>query len=73
LRLAGWRIALSRDSSEEVRQHGTDDSGSRRDSLSVGTGGALFAAPLLMILFREKYPRWWYDWNLELARFRLSP
>src|SRR4029079_4304411 len=25
--------------------------------------------PLLMILFREKYPRWWYDWNLELLRF----
>ncbi len=22
-----------------------------------------------MILFREKYPRWWYDWNLELLRF----
>ncbi len=22
-----------------------------------------------MIVFREKYPRWWYDWNLELLRF----
>ena len=22
-----------------------------------------------MILFREKYPRWWFDWNLELMRF----
>jgi len=32
-------------------------------------GGALFAAPLLMILFRQKYPRWWFDWNLELTRF----
>jgi hypothetical protein len=21
-----------------------------------------------MILFRQKYPRWWYDWNLELQR-----
>ena len=29
----------------------------------------LFLGPLLMILFREKYPRWWFDWNLELARF----
>ena len=26
-------------------------------------------APLLMILFRQKYPRWWFDWNLELSRF----
>ena len=32
-------------------------------------GGLLFAAPLLMILFRQKYPRWWFDWNLELQRF----
>ena len=32
-------------------------------------GGLLFIAPLLMILFRHKYPRWWFDWNLELLRF----
>jgi len=35
----------------------------------AGTGGLLFFAPLLMILFRRKYPRWWFDWNLELQRF----
>ena len=33
------------------------------------SGGLLFFAPLLMILFREKHPRWWFDWNLNLARF----
>ena len=22
-----------------------------------------------MILVRGKYPRWWFDWNLELSRF----
>ena len=32
-------------------------------------GGLLFLGPLLMILFREKYPRWWFDWNRELLRF----
>lgn len=31
--------------------------------------GVLFLAPLLMILFRQKYPRWWFDWNLEMLRF----
>jgi hypothetical protein len=31
--------------------------------------GILFLPPLLMILFRRKYPRWWFDWNLELLRF----
>jgi len=34
-----------------------------------GTGGLLFLGPLLMILFRQKYPRWWFAWNLELLRF----
>jgi hypothetical protein len=34
-----------------------------------GAGGLLFFGPLLMILFRQKYPRWWFDWNLELLRF----
>jgi hypothetical protein len=35
----------------------------------AGAGGLLFFGPLLMILFRRKYPRWWFDWNLELQRF----
>jgi hypothetical protein len=34
-----------------------------------GAGGLLFFGPLLLILFRRKYPRWWFDWNLELLRF----
>lgn len=32
-------------------------------------GGLLVLGPLLMILFRQKYPRWWFDWNRELLRF----
>jgi hypothetical protein len=36
---------------------------------AAGTGGLLFLGPLLLILFRQKYPRWWFDWNLELQRF----
>ncbi len=35
----------------------------------AAAGGVLFFGPLLMILFRLKYPRWWFDWNLELQRF----
>jgi hypothetical protein len=35
----------------------------------AGAGGLLFFGPLLLILFRQKYPRWWFDWNLELQRF----
>jgi hypothetical protein len=35
----------------------------------VTAGGLLFLPVLLLILFRRKYPRWWFDWNLELLRF----
>ena len=31
--------------------------------------GILVIPVLLMLLFRRKYPRWWYDWNLQLTRF----
>ena len=38
--------------------------------VTFGAGaGALFLAVLVMILFRQKYPRWWFDWNRELLRF----
>jgi Domain of unknown function (DUF4389) len=32
-------------------------------------GGVLVLPTLLMIVFRQKYPRWWYDWNLNVMRF----
>jgi hypothetical protein len=32
-------------------------------------GGIVFAATVLMILFRQKYPRWWFDWNVALTAF----
>ena len=31
--------------------------------------GVLFVPLVLMLLFRQKYPRWWFDWNLNLLRF----
>ena len=33
------------------------------------SGGVLFGATALMLLFRRKYPRWWFDWNLAFTRF----
>jgi hypothetical protein len=38
-------------------------------TFTAATGGLLFLPPLVMILFRRKYPRWWFNWNLELMRF----
>jgi hypothetical protein len=37
--------------------------------LAWATAGCVVAPALLMILFRQKYPRWWFDWNLNLNRF----
>jgi hypothetical protein len=35
----------------------------------IGSSGILFLGVLVMVLFRQKYPRWWFDWNLQLTRF----
>jgi hypothetical protein len=31
--------------------------------------GLIVVPPLLTIVFREKYPRWWFDFNLAFLRF----
>ena len=48
---------------------GSWGSGANGEWVAAGGGGILVFPTLLMILFRQKYPRWWYDWNLELLRF----
>ncbi|HXI65920.1 MAG TPA: DUF4389 domain-containing protein [Gemmatimonadales bacterium] len=39
------------------------------ESYIVGSGGVVFLATVLMLVFRQKYPRWWFEWNLALTRF----
>ena len=46
-----------------------ETSSENTQTVAAAAGGLLFFGPLLMILFRQKYPRWWFDWNLELQRF----
>ena len=48
-------------------QWSNSSSGTR--GVVAGAGGVLIFGPLLIIMFRRKYPRWWFDWNLELQRF----
>jgi uncharacterized protein DUF4389 len=48
---------------------GSYNAGADSGSWAVGGSGLLFLPPLLMLVFRQKYPRWWFDWNLELQRF----
>jgi hypothetical protein len=42
--------------------------GDERTTIATA-GGLLIGGPLLMIVFRHKYPRWWIDWNHQLLRF----
>lgn len=52
--VSGWTWQASYDNGKEA---------------AAAAGGLLFFGPLLMILFRQKYPRWWFDFNLQLTRF----
>jgi hypothetical protein len=42
------------------------------DTTTVAASGSalLFLPPLLMVVFRGRYPRWWYEFNVELLRFQ---
>jgi ascorbate-specific PTS system EIIC-type component UlaA len=62
-------IAIVLSAVSGAQQVYSDHTGGNATVIIVGAGGVLVAGPLLMILFREKYPRWWFDWNLELTRF----
>ena len=38
----------------------------------IYSAGIIFLPTLLMIVFKRKYPKWWFDWNLALIKFSLS-
>lgn len=56
-------VVLTMLSGESFRN---DDS--TTNTLVIG-GAAVFVPLVLMLVFRQKYPRWWFDWNLNLMRF----
>ena len=56
-------VVLTMLSGEAFRDRNNDT-----NTLVIG-GAAVFLPLILMIVFRQKYPRWWFDWNLNLLRF----
>src|SRR5579883_549823 len=40
-------------------------------NIFLGAGGLLFLPTALALLFRHKYPHWWFDWSLALTRFSM--
>ena len=49
--------------------HYATSNGTNETATLAAGGGLLFLPLVLMIVFRQKYPRWWFDWNLQLLRF----
>jgi hypothetical protein len=45
------------------------DWGHHTATVSFSAAGLIVLPIVLMLVFAEKYPRWWFDWNLELLRF----
>lgn len=41
----------------------------RSETYALESGGIVFGATVLMLLFRRKYPRWWFEWHVALTRF----
>jgi Domain of unknown function (DUF4389) len=56
---------LTAGATQTVYTHG----GKVVSTTSGGVAAGLFTATLLMILFRQRYPRWWFDFARELTRF----
>ncbi|HEY3015548.1 MAG TPA: DUF4389 domain-containing protein [Nocardioides sp.] len=50
-------------------QQAYDESGRMVTNTSGGISAGLFLATLLLIVVRQRYPRWWFDFARELARF----
>jgi hypothetical protein len=41
-------------------------------ALSSATAGGILVFPtMMMIVFRQKYPRWWFDFHLQLSRLTM--
>ncbi|MFC1939908.1 DUF4389 domain-containing protein [Chloroflexota bacterium] len=43
--------------------------GTSGEVYQYAAAGIVFMPLVLMILFRQKYPRWWFDWNVALTKF----
>ena len=62
-------IVLSLLTPASIHYATTSNGTTNETSTLVAGGGILFLPLVLMILFWQKYPRWWFDWNLQLLRF----
>ena len=62
-------VLAALDSSNYSWDSNWGDTGSSSTQTVTGGVGLLVIPVVLMIVFRQKYPRWWYDWNFNLMGF----
>ena len=55
--------------SETGGYHYVEQGGTMVQSTGGGITAGLFLATVLMLVFRQRYPRWWFDLAVERARF----
>src|SRR3546814_401214 len=49
----------------------TTRAGEDAGAVSFAAAGSIGVATALMILFRQRYPRWWFDFQREFTRFSM--
>ena len=64
-----WSLLSATSSSTATVMRETGETVSRATDSGGGIAAGLFAATLLMILFRQRYPRWWFEFAREFTRF----
>jgi len=64
-----WSLLSATSNSTVTVVRETGETVSRATDSGGGIVAGLFAATLLMILFRQRYPRWWFDFAREFTRF----
>jgi len=64
-----WSLLSATSNSTVTVVRETGETVSRATDTGGGIVAGLFAATFLMILFRQRYPRWWFDFAREFTRF----
>ncbi len=64
-----WSLLSATSNSTVTVVRETGETVSRVSDSGGGIVAGLFAATVLMILFRQRYPRWWFDFAREFTRF----
>ena len=64
-----YSILTSGSESVYTWNNGAGETVTNTTSSGLGIIGALFVVTVLLMLFRKRYPKWWFDFGLAISRF----